>query len=264
MSTHRAQPVVLTVAGSDSGGGAGIQADLKTFASLGVHGATAITCLTAQNPRSIAAIQPLSPKFVITQMAQVVDAFAPSACKTGMLLSGEIIRAVSRFLKKHRLPLVVDPVMVASSGASLLRPGALRALKQLCSEALLVTPNLAEAKVLSGRSVRTPELMRAAARIIHRQLGCAVLVKGGHLENSPAATDIFFDGTEDVTLTAPFISQVETHGTGCTYSAAITAFLARGCSLRESVEQAKEYITQSIAQSVRVGEFDVLNCFWGG
>ena len=264
MSTHRTQPVALTIAGSDSGGGAGVQADLKTFASLGVHGTSAITCITAQNPRIIKAIQPLGARLVTAQLTQVMEAFSPTACKTGMLLSGEIIRAVDRFLKRHRIPLIVDPVMISTSGTRLLRPTALQALKQLCSQAILVTPNLTEAKVLSGRAVRTPELMRAAARKIHHQLGCAVLVKGGHLENSLTAIDIFFDGVEEVTLTAPFISQVDTHGTGCTYSAAITAFLARGASLREAVEQAKEYITQSIAQSVRVGEFDVLNSFWGG
>jgi len=263
MSTHRAQPVALTIAGSDSGGGAGIQADLKTFASLGVHGTCAVTCITAQNPRDVTAIQPVSPKVVREQLEQIVNAFVPVACKTGMLFSGEVIRAVRRFLKAHEVPLVIDPVMVAGSGARLLRPGAVRALKQLCGIAALVTPNLAEAKVLSRRIVRTPDQMRSTARLLHHQLGCAVLIKGGHLENSPTAIDVFFDGVKEMTLTAPFIAQVETHGTGCTYSAAITAFLARGCGLREAIEEAKHYITQSIAQSVRVGEFDVLNNFWG-
>lgn len=264
MSTHRAQPVALTIAGSDSGGGAGVQADLKTFASLAVHGATAVTCITAQSPNSISAIRPLPASLVRAQIEEVVEAFSPAACKTGMLLSSEIIRMVHQFIRERPLPLVVDPVMIATSGARLLRPSALRALKELCSAAILVTPNLAEAKVFSGRKVDSPEEMRAAARILHSQLGCAVLVKGGHLKDSLSAIDIFFDGEEEVPLVAPFISQVNTHGTGCTYSAAITALLARGAGLREAVEEAKGYITQAIAQSVRVGEFDVLNSFWGG
>src|SRR5436305_2617209 len=129
-------PVALTIAGSDSGGGAGIQADLKTFASLGVHGTCAVTCITAQNPKGVTAIQGVSPKLVTEQLKQVVGAFEPGACKTGMLLSGEVIRAVEKFLRKHELPLVVDPVMAASSGARLLRPGAVRALKQLCAMAV--------------------------------------------------------------------------------------------------------------------------------
>src|SRR4051794_335964 len=170
MSTHRGQPVALTIAGSDSGGGAGVQADLKTFASFGVHGTTVVTCITAQSPNSISAIRPLPASLVRAQIEEVLEAFSPAACKTGMLLSTDIIRAVHRLILDHPLALVVDPVMIATSGARLLRSSALGALKELCSAALLVTPNLSEARSLSGRKVESPEEMRAAARTLHGQL----------------------------------------------------------------------------------------------
>jgi hydroxymethylpyrimidine/phosphomethylpyrimidine kinase len=253
-------PIALTIAGSDSGGGAGIQADLKTFAALGVHGTSAITCLTAQNPRRVSGIQPATPRIVEQQLEGVFETFPPQAAKTGMLYSRPIIQTVAGFLRARKFPsLVVDPVMVATSGARLLQPAAVRALvNDLLPLAALVTPNLPEAEILAGRKLASLEDMRWAARELHARFGCAVLLKGGHLRNMKAAADILFDGREEWLLTAPFIPRVSTHGTGCTYSAAVTAHLARGRGLPKAVAHAKEFITQAIARSRRAGEYSVL------
>jgi hydroxymethylpyrimidine/phosphomethylpyrimidine kinase len=256
-------PVALTIAGSDSGGGAGIQADLKTFASLGVHGTSAITCVTAQNPKRVLAVQACRPKIVRQQMEAVFAELAPAAVKTGMLYSSEIIRAVADFFKNSRdLPLIVDPVMISTSGAQLLQPPAIKLLKaRLLPLATLVTPNLDEANLLTGRTLKSAEDLRWAATQIHREFGCAALVKGGHLR-SKEAVDIFFDGKNELLLSAPFVKGVRTHGTGCTYSAAITALLALGRELPEAVAEAKEYISQAIAHSRAIGRHSVLNSFW--
>jgi hydroxymethylpyrimidine/phosphomethylpyrimidine kinase len=264
MSKRPELPVALTIAGSDSGGGAGIQADLKTFAALGVHGASAITCVTAQNPAGVRGLQACSAEIVRRQIEAVFDALPPAAVKTGMLYSAPIIRAVAECLRRReRLPLVVDPVMVSTSGAPLLKPAA---VKVLCAEllplALLVTPNLHEAEILAGEKLTSVADLRAAARELQRRFGCAALVKGGHLRGLKEAVDIFYDGRQELLLTAPFIRGVRTHGTGCTYSAAIAGHLARGCSLPRAVQRAKEYITQAIAQSRRAGGYAVLNWFW--
>ena len=246
-------PVALTIAGSDSGGGAGIQADLKTFAALGVHGTSTITCLTAQNPKRVQGIEPVSPKMVRAQIEAVFDELRPAACKTGMLYSARIIAEVTRFFSRHRsVPLVVDPVIVATSGRVLLHRDGLSALKKLLPLARLVTPNLDEATIFCERSISSEEEMREAAKSIHAQFGCAALVKGGHVRGSKSAVDIFFDGTTELLLSAPYFARAKTHGTGCTYSAAITAFLARGASLSAAVQRAKDYITQAIAGRVRV------------
>jgi hydroxymethylpyrimidine/phosphomethylpyrimidine kinase len=260
VATRERWPCALTIAGSDSGGGAGIQSDLKTFAALGVHGACAVTCLTAQNPRGVAAVQPATPRLVRQQVEAVLAELPPAACKTGMLFSAAIIAEVAAFLRSRKdVPLVVDPVMVATSGARLLKPAALRVLQsRLLPLATLVTPNLDEAAILTGRSLRTAEDLRAAARVIHARFGCAALVKGGHLRGGHEAIDIYYDGRNELLLSAPFVRGVATHGTGCTYSAAITAQLARGHSLVAAVRQAKEFITQAIANSVRVGAHTVL------
>ncbi len=254
-------PIALTIAGSDSGGGAGIQADLKTFAALGVHGTTAITCLTAQNPAGVAGIQVATPALVRRQIEAVFAELPPSAAKTGMLFSKAIIKEVAKALSMHRgLPLVVDPVMVATSGARLLRPTAIHALQQdLLPLASIVTPNLDEAVILAGGALRSVEDLRAAAREIHRRFGCAALVKGGHLRGQREAVDIFFDGREELLLTAPFIRGVSTHGTGCTYSAAIAAWLAQGATLSRAVTGAKELVSRAIARSVRVARHFALN-----
>ncbi|MBI3415821.1 MAG: bifunctional hydroxymethylpyrimidine kinase/phosphomethylpyrimidine kinase [Verrucomicrobia bacterium] len=261
MSKRLTIPIALTIAGSDSGGGAGLQADLKTFAALGVHGTSAVTCVTAQNPREVRAIQACRPAIVRAQLEAVFAELPPTAVKTGMLYSASIIDIVADFFRQpKRPPLIVDPVMIATSGAALLRPAAMIALKtRLLPLATLITPNLDEAEFLTGRKISTPEDLRTAARLLQRQYGCAVLVKGGHLRESRDAVDIFFDGKSELLLTAPFIRGVATHGTGCTYSAAITAHLALGRALPEAVARAKEFISQAIAQSCFVGRHSVLN-----
>lgn len=253
-------PIALTVAGSDSGGGAGIQADLRTFAALGVHGTTAITCLTAQNPREVRAIQACAPGILRAQIEAVLDQLPPAAAKTGMLFSAPLIRVVVECLApRRRFPLVVDPVMVASSGARLLQPAAVRALtEQLLPLATLATPNCDEAAVLAGRPLEDIEDLRQAARRIRRDWGCAVLVKGGHLRGLREAIDVYYDGREEWLLRAPFVRGVSTHGTGCTYAAAIAGYLALGCPLLAAVERAKRLITSAIANSRRIGRHQTL------
>ena len=256
---HR--PVALTIAGSDSGGGAGIQADLKTFAAFGVHGASAIACLTAQNPGRVYAVEPASPRMLRLQIEAVFSELHPAAVKTGMLFSAESVRVAAGFFhKQDHVPLVVDPVMVAGSGARLLQPEAIKVLKQhLLPLARLVTPNLSEAGILIGVKIANVETMRAAAREIHARFGCAALVKGGHLHGMREAVDVYFDGRNELLLTAPFIKGVRTHGTGCTYSAAITAALALGHPLPHAVRLAKNYITRAVAGSYRVRKHFALN-----
>jgi hydroxymethylpyrimidine/phosphomethylpyrimidine kinase len=263
MPKRRDIPVALTIAGSDSGGGAGIQADLKTFASLGVHGTSAITCITAQNPRSVRGIEPCSPAIVRIQIEAVFDELRPAAAKTGMLYSVANIRTVAEFFRlRGSPPLVVDPIMVSTSGTRLLEPAGIRALcAELLPLARLVTPNIHEAQVLTGETLRSLEDLRAAAKELHQRFGCAVVVKGGHLRGYKVAADIFFDGREELLLTAPFVRGVHTHGTGCTFSAAVTAHLARGASLARAVRGAKDYITKAISRRARVAGHDVLNHF---
>lgn len=253
-------PVALTIAGSDSGGGAGIQADLKTFAALGVHGTSAITCVTAQNPAGVLSIQPIRADIIRDQIEAVRTELRPRAIKTGMLFSREIIRVVVEALARDSgPPLVVDPVMVASSGRRLLAPRALKALqKELLPIATLVTPNVCEAEVLTGLRMDSPEDLRRAGREIRARYGCAALVKGGHLRGAREAVDFFYDGTTELMLIAPFLSDIKTHGTGCTYSAAITAYLAKGCDLAHSVAQAKQFMTDALAGHFKVHSHDVL------
>lgn len=257
-------PVALTIAGSDSGGGAGIQADLKTFAALDVHGTSVITCLTAQNPRAVLGIQAATPAMVQKQLDAVFAELKPAAVKTGMLFSTAIIRVVTAFFSSgKRPPLIVDPVMISTSGSRLLKPSAIKNIKtDLLPLATVVTPNLDEAALLVNRPLKSIEDLRSTAREIHESYGCAALVKGGHLQHEREAVDIFYDGHEELLLTAPFVRGVSTHGTGCTYSAAITGYLALGCSTSLAVQLAKNYITQAIAQSRRVGAHSVLNSFW--
>jgi hydroxymethylpyrimidine/phosphomethylpyrimidine kinase len=260
----RRLPIALTIAGSDSGGGAGIQADLKTFASLGTHGVSVITCLTAQNPKRVLGVEACTPGMVRRQLQAVFDELPPDALKTGMLYSAEIIQTVAQFLRKHRpKTLVVDPVMVSTSGAQLLRSSAIALLKSrllpLCD---LVTPNLDEASLLVGRELSSVEDLRWAAKKLRQVFGCAALVKGGHLRGMKEAVDIYYDGSEELLLSAPFVRGAGTHGTGCTYSSAIAACLARGESLPDAVVLAKEYITQAIAGRNRAAGNTVLNSFW--
>ncbi len=264
MSHAHRVPTALTIAGSDSGGGAGIQADLKTFAALGVHGASAITCLTAQNPRRVLDVQAATPQMVRRQIEAIFAELPPAAVKTGLLQSAEIVRVVAAFFRAPgRPPLIVDPVMVATSGARLLRPGAIRVLEEeLLPLATLITPNLHEAQILTGRRPASASDLRRAAWELHRRFGCAALVKGGHLKGLKEAVDLFCDGKTELLLSAPFVAGVKTHGTGCTYSAAITAWLARGRELTAAVAEAKDYVTHAIARSQRAGRHAVLNHFW--
>jgi hydroxymethylpyrimidine kinase/phosphomethylpyrimidine kinase len=262
MISRKKMPVALTIAGSDSGGGAGIQADLKTFAALGVHGASAIACLTAQNPKRVLAIEPCSPKILRQQIEAVFEELNPAVVKTGMLFSAENVSVVVEFFKNKKCPLVVDPVLISTSGAKLLEPRALKILtEKLLPLATLVTPNLSEAEILSGQKISSVEEMRIAARKIHSFFGCAVLLKGGHLKNGKEATDIFFDGKTELLLSAPFVKGVRTHGTGCTYSAAICAALALGNDLPRSVEIGKKFVTAAISNSYKIGKHFALGNF---
>lgn len=264
MPTRLRCPIALTVAGSDSGGGAGVQADLKVFAALGVHGTCAITCLTAQNPSGVRKTQPTTPRMLRAQFETVCDAWRPSAVKTGMLHN---LAVVEEFLGLWldwrwggRPPLVVDPVMMATSGARLLAVPAMRLMRrELLALATLVTPNLDEAEWLLDRPLRSLQALRDAARALHERHGCAALVKGGHLRGGRHAVDFFFDGRTELMLSAPRIRGVRTHGTGCTYSAAITALLGRGAELSNAAAQAKQFVTLAIARSWRAGRHDVLN-----
>ena len=259
MTPRKKLPVALTIAGSDSGGGAGIQADLKTFAALGVHGTSAIACLTAQNPQRVLAVEPCSPKMLRQQIEAVFEELNPAAVKTGMLFSAENISVVANFFRNRQSAignrqLIVDPVMVSTSGAKLLEPAAIKILtEKLLPLAALVTPNLAEAEILAGQKIPNIEAMREAARGIYSRFGCAVLVKGGHLKNSTEAADIYFDGGTELLLSAPFIKGIRTHGTGCTYSAAICAALALGHDLPKAVQIGKKFIASAIANSYRIG-----------
>ena len=264
-SSRKKIPVALTIAGSDSGGGAGIQADLKTFAALGVHGTSAIACLTAQNPKRVVAVEACSPKILREQIEAVFAELPPSAVKTGMLFSAENISVVADFFQNSKsrnknLKLVLDPVMVATSGARLLKISAEKILKEkLLPLAALVTPNLEEAEILAGQKIRAPEDLRSAARKIFARFGCAALVKGGHLKNCREAIDVFYDGKTELLLSAPFVRGVSTHGTGCTYSAAICAALALGHDLPHAVEIGKNFITDAIANSFAIGKYFALN-----
>ncbi len=251
--------IALTIAGSDSGGGAGIQADLQAFAALGVHGVSAITCVTAQNPERVTAVLACPPRIVEQQLAAVFEELPPAAAKTGMLHSEAIVRTVARFVQKHRGPLVVDPVMVSTSGARLLKRQAIRAFEQCVMPlASLVTPNLQEAEVLLGEKIgNATELQRAAARFYQRYR-VPVLIKGGHLKHARVALDAFCSEDQELTFSAPFVRGVRTHGTGCTYSAAITAFLAKGERLPEAIRKAKIFMTRCIAQSHAIGKHSVL------
>ena len=247
-------PKALTIAGSDSGGGAGIQADLKTFAALEVYGMSAITAVTAQNTCGVTAVQAIDAAVVVAQIQAVVSDIGVDAAKTGMLFSAEIITAVADTLRATALPyVVVDPVMVATSGARLLQPEAEASLRQtLLPLATVVTPNLDEAAVLVGYPVTSLEAMQSAAETIVANGARAVVVKGGH--SMARATDIFYDGSTMEHLVSDVVETPNTHGTGCTLSAAIAAFLARGLPLLEAVRQAKIYLTGALRHAISIGQ----------
>jgi hydroxymethylpyrimidine/phosphomethylpyrimidine kinase len=246
-------PVALTIAGSDSGGGAGIQADLKTFAALGVHGTSAITAITAQNTVTVSHIFELPIQMITAQIEAIVSDFDVRAAKTGMLASAEIIDAVAVAITRNRITnVVVDPVMVAKGGARLLREDAIESLRnRLIPLAAVITPNLPEAEVILGRQVRTLAERRGAARDLVALGVRAAVVKGGHAEGD--VTDVYWDGTEMVELPGTRMPTANTHGSGCVFSAAIAAGLARGLDPLAAVRVAKEFITGAIEQSLEIG-----------
>jgi hydroxymethylpyrimidine/phosphomethylpyrimidine kinase len=247
-------PVALTIAGSDSGGGAGIQADLKTFAALGVHGASAITAITAQNTLGVTEILEVPPAMVLAQIEAVMADIGAAAAKTGMLSSAAIIDVVCAAITQHNIRnLVVDPVMVAKGGARLLRDDAVDALRnRLLPLAAVVTPNLPEAEVLLGRPIRTLDERRQAAQDLVALGARAAVLKGGHADDQ-FAIDHYFDGVQLVELHSPRIGTKNTHGSGCVFSAAIAAALAKGSDSLAAVHEAKEFITGAIERSLGVG-----------
>lgn len=252
---NRVLPVALTIAGSDSSGGAGIQADLKTFHALGVYGMSAITALTAQNTEGVAGIRVIDPDFVAAQIDAAVRDIPPDAVKTGMLANRAIVDVVARAADRHRFPvLIVDPVMVATTGALLLEEDAVDAIrKQLAPRATLLTPNAPEAGALLGRAIETLPDQEAAARDLVAELGArAVLVKGGDLESIEVA-DVYWDGRALEVLRAPRIVTTSTHGSGCALASAIAAHLARGESLQGAVRQAVAWVRRGIETAPSLG-----------
>ncbi len=245
---------VLTIAGSDSGGGAGIQADLKVITLLGGFGMSVITALTAQNTVGVQGIHEVPPRFVEEQIDAVLSDIGADAIKTGMLANREIIEVVSRKIRQYKVrQVVVDPVMISKSGASLLRMDARESLiKKLIPMARVVTPNLMEASALAGFKVSSLGGMKKAAHQIHRMGTKYVVVKGGHLEGK--AVDLFYDGERFREIEGPRIESKHTHGTGCTFASAITTFLARGDSAYEAVQKAKTFITMAIQSGFRLGK----------
>jgi hydroxymethylpyrimidine/phosphomethylpyrimidine kinase len=247
-------PIALTIAGSDSGGGAGIQADLKTFSALETYGASVLTAITAQNTHGVTAVLELPTDLIQAQLDAVVTDLRPDVVKTGMIASTEIIGVVAERLRRYGLErLVVDPVMIAKGGHPLLRPEAVEALRrELLPLALVATPNLPEAEALLDRQIESLEQMRAAARELVARYGSrAVLVKGGHREGP--AVDVFFDGQDLHELPAERIETTSTHGTGCTLASAIAAYLAHGEPLPAAVQKAKQYVTEALRQAYPVG-----------
>lgn len=250
----RTIPTAMTIAGSDSGGGAGIQADLKTFAALGVYGTSTLTAITAQNTVGVNAVHEIPNEIIIAQMDAVLSDIGADAVKTGMLASSSIIQCVASELQRRPAPwLVVDPVMVAKSGDVLLRQDAVEALITLLVPlASVITPNIPEAEALTGMKIETDDQVRDAAQKFIAMGARSVVVKGGHREGP--ATDLFFDGSSFHEFTSPRIETANTHGTGCTFASAIAAGLARGMSVLKSVGLAKNYVTESIRSSFPVGQ----------
>jgi hydroxymethylpyrimidine/phosphomethylpyrimidine kinase len=260
MTDASTKPLALTIAGSDSCGGAGIQADIKSMEANGVFAASVVTAVTAQNTRAVTAAFDLPLDIIEAQLDAVADDFTFGAVKTGMLSSAAIIGLVARKVREHGsgmrpfAPLVVDPVMISKSGFALLKPDAVDALRQeLLPLATLVTPNVHEAERLTDTEIRTRADAETAARAIHALGPQAVLVKGGHLDGERDAVDVLFDGAEVHAFRSERIDTPHTHGTGCTYASAIAAWLARGAALPEAVRRAKAYVTEAIRHGLAIG-----------
>jgi hydroxymethylpyrimidine/phosphomethylpyrimidine kinase len=260
MKARQSLPVALTVAGSDSSGGAGIQADLKTFHAHGVFGASVITCITAQNPERVSAVQPVIARVVAAQMDRVFEAFPVAAAKTGMLYDAAIIEAVASGFRRRRFrKLVVDPVMVSTSGTRLLKKDAIAVLqRRLFPQVAVVTPNCDEAAALWGHEIRTLADLRAAARALSERFGVPFLVKGGHLPVGNQVVDILCVGRVTHEFSAHVVHGIRAHGAGCTFSAAIAANLALGHALPTAVRRAKRFIARAFRNAVRVGSFRAL------
>jgi hydroxymethylpyrimidine/phosphomethylpyrimidine kinase len=244
----------LTIAGSDSGGGAGIQADLKTFQELEVYGMSAITAITAQNTLGVQGVHPLPVDVVLKQLQSIADDLSPQAIKTGMLFSSELIEAVADAIQLYNWgKLVIDPVMVAKGGATLLQQEAIDSVKRrLLPLATIVTPNIPEAEVLTGVKINTLEDRKEVAKMLVHLGATHVVIKGGH-GTEQMAVDLYYDGSDYELLSSARIDTKNTHGTGCTFSAAITAQLARGDSVFEAVQKAKSYIHLAIEHDLKIG-----------
>ena len=247
-------PVALTVAGSDCSAGAGIQADLKTFTALGVYGLSAVTCIVAEVPGKVSWIEPVTARMVREQIEVLLKNFRVGAIKTGLLCSAEIVCAVAQAIQDSEkntarpIPFVVDPVMIATSGDNLLEPEAVESYKnKLFPLATIITPNLDEAALLLETTIKDRKQMEDAAKALAKQYGTSILLKGGHLRGDNAI-DLLFHHGELTEFSLPFVRGVETHGTGCTYSAAITSGLASGFSLEQAIKRAKKFVTESIAR----------------
>jgi len=250
-------PVALTIAGSDTSAGAGIQADLKTFSALGVYGLTAVTCVVAEIPGKVSRIEQVSARMVRDQVEVLAKNFQIGAIKTGLLCSAEIVSAVAKAirgiesLRGRRIPLVIDPVMIASSGDRLLKPAAIDVYEdQLFPLATLITPNLDEAALLIGIKIKDREQMEKATKALASKYRAAILLKGGHLRGDNAI-DLLFHKNKLTEFSARFVRGIATHGTGCTYSAAIAAGLASGLPLEKAIRRAKKFVTKSIVRHFR-------------
>jgi hydroxymethylpyrimidine/phosphomethylpyrimidine kinase len=250
-------PVALTIAGSDCSAGAGIQADLKTFSALGVYGLTAVTCLVAEVPRKVSRIEPATARMVREQIEVLLKNFRVGAIKTGLLCSAKIVCAVAQAIQDSEriaarsIPFVLDPVMIATSGDNLLESEAVEAYeRELFPLATLITPNLDEAALLLGVVINDPRQMKSAAKALAKKYHASILLKGGHLRGDNAI-DLLVHHGQFTEFSASFVRGVETHGTGCTYSAAITAGLASGFSLEQAIRRAKKFVTESIKRSFR-------------
>ncbi len=250
------KPVALTIAGSDSGGGAGIQADIKAMEANGVFAASALAAVTAQNTETVAEAQDLAPSLVAAQIDAVADDLDVAAAKTGMLSAPAIIETVADRVQAHDLhPFVVDPVMISKSGFKLLQDEAIDTLlEELLPLATLITPNVHEAAHLTDVEIDTPTDLRRAAEALYERGPDAVLAKGGHLSDEDEAIDVLVDGTDVHTFTAPRIDTKHTHGTGCTYASAIAANLAKGHDLHAAVDRAKRYVTGAIRHALPLGQ----------
>jgi hydroxymethylpyrimidine/phosphomethylpyrimidine kinase len=258
-------PVALSIAGSDSSAGAGIQADLKTFSALGVYGLTAVTCIVAEIPGKVSRIEPVSAKIVCEQIEVLARSFQIAAIKTGLLCSAEIISAVAQAIREidkmfaPRIPLVIDPVFVATSGDPLLQPAAIETYeKELFPLASLITPNLDETGRFLGTKIKDQRSMRGAGKELEKKFGTPILLKGGHLAGD-RAIDLLFANGKVVEFSARKAFGVATHGTGCTYSAAITAGLAFGQPLQKAISEAKKFVTESIHNHFQWGNLHALN-----